>query len=436
MFAMPVVAGVLLAVGGVEAQSESPAELLDRVVHERRSIRTCNIVYRYERASSSDRSSRVGHYALTLAANGDRKCVDLGDDEGVTLRDEHGNPHAVWGREVRAFVRDSGRIWMREDQRRIVAFPPERLNVTLADPRTIGLASAMSFAELSDVMSPAKFGQNPRWRLGREGELICVSLVVDDASIKRWIDPTRGWNLVRIEYQRGEEHRVAHIELRKFDDIWFPSVVRVLSGPKLDAVRETIQVVSAEFNRPDHPSDFTPADIGIDDGASVELWDNQNSVIERGVVQGDRFVSWTSLEDRVRARTDAQNGAEVLDPSRVREVLRKPESLWERYVRRHIATYRLGDDQQQRCWTILRDCQEAAQSHLNRKKAELDAVLRDIARNGSAAPPGRPEGRADELTARLDVLIEPINRIFETRLKPRLEALVTKAQRASTQPGR
>lgn len=422
---------VLFAAGEPDVSNAQPEQLLKRVLAERAALRTCRITYRVEKQASETAPSRVETYALSLAANGDRKLQALGDDEGVTLRLKSGEPHDVWGHGAREWVMDSAQLWMREDlEQRVVAFAPDRVNNFLADPRTIGLTTGMNFVELSDAMAAKHYGKNPRWSATREGDLICVALATDDATISRWIDPTRGWNLVRIDYKRGEVHRAAEIELQKSDGAWFPSLVRVLSGPNLDTVRETIQVVSAEFNRPDHPADFKLSDIGIVDGASVQVWSNDNTPIEYGVVQSGRYASLASLAAQSREAVDAEDGAEALGASRLREVLQKPESLWERYVRRRIAAHKLNDDQQRMCWAILRDCQEAAQSHFNRKKSESDAVLRDMDVKGDAAA----DGRAKELTARLDALIEPINRIFETRLKPRVDDVVTKAQRAKKSP--
>ncbi|MBK9127711.1 MAG: hypothetical protein IPM13_07900 [Phycisphaerales bacterium] len=101
-------------------------------------------------------------------------------------------------------------------------------------------------------------------------------------------------------------------------------------------------------------------------------------------------------------------------------------SRWEQYVEEFIRRYQLDDAQTQRARTILKDCQEQANSYLARQRAQLDELDKKI-----QSLAGQPE-KSKELQAaneRKAKLTEPIERIFERQLKPRLERIPTTAQR-------
>ncbi len=103
-------------------------------------------------------------------------------------------------------------------------------------------------------------------------------------------------------------------------------------------------------------------------------------------------------------------------------------SQWERYVEDFITRYKLDDGQTERARAILKDCQEQANRHMQRAKPRIDQLERQMEKTGS-------EERAAKLRERLDQqkqrLLQPIGIIFESRLKPSLEKLPTRAQRAA-----
>lgn len=114
------------------------------------------------------------------------------------------------------------------------------------------------------------------------------------------------------------------------------------------------------------------------------------------------------------------------------------ESEWEQYTRQFIEKFQLNDDQTQKALDILKDCQEQGERYLRGKESQLSALE---ARSQAAQNPGKDAkpGRGDEqnkLQQERQKLFEPLTKIFEKQLKPRLDRLPTRAQRkaAETSP--
>ena len=108
------------------------------------------------------------------------------------------------------------------------------------------------------------------------------------------------------------------------------------------------------------------------------------------------------------------------------------ESQWEAYVREFIQKYRLNDAQAEKARSILKDCQEQGRQYMARHKAELDDFDKKVLALGQSKEKDKAKELAD-LNQRRSKLLEPIGRIFEQQLKPRLEKLPTTAQRAAAE---
>ena len=109
-----------------------------------------------------------------------------------------------------------------------------------------------------------------------------------------------------------------------------------------------------------------------------------------------------------------------------------PESQWEQYVREFIQKYQLNEEQAQRARSILKDCQDQAQRYMQKHKSDLEDLEKKIADAGKA---GGTSKEATELGEKKTKLLEPVGRIFEQQLKPRLEKLPTRAQREAAESG-
>lgn len=113
----------------------------------------------------------------------------------------------------------------------------------------------------------------------------------------------------------------------------------------------------------------------------------------------------------------------------------EPESRWEQYTREFIERYKLDPGQTQKALDILKDCKEQAASVLRSKAAQIEALDKRIeALKGATGGDAKERGKAmTELTETRGKLVEPLDRIFEKQLKPRLEKLPTRAQRQAAE---
>lgn len=267
-----------------------------------------------------------------------------------------------------------------------------------------------------------------------------------------WIDPEKGWNPIRT--QLSVEGRVvdeSRVEYQKCGDTWFPRSVDYVDAS--GAVMSRIEVEQARINSPDLPTELFPEDIGLGIGMSVtvtnETGGEMHSYMGHGktlvdeeylklyaagrVVQDPRLAERASvLQARAaakRAATDQAVPAPVPASAPAVPLLRILEDDWERYTREFIQRYSLDASQIQTAELILRECQEQRSKYLRQKARQISSI-RERATGGPNA-----EARRKAL-AELDELMEPLTRIFEAQLKPRLDRLPTRAQRQGVkEPG-
>jgi hypothetical protein len=111
------------------------------------------------------------------------------------------------------------------------------------------------------------------------------------------------------------------------------------------------------------------------------------------------------------------------------------ESEWEAYTRRFIETYRLDDEQRQKAWSICDECQERGREYVERRRQDLRALDAEDVKLQELPKDAQP-ARARELAERRARLLEPLQRIFDEQLRPRLDKLPTRAQRAAAEARR
>lgn len=113
------------------------------------------------------------------------------------------------------------------------------------------------------------------------------------------------------------------------------------------------------------------------------------------------------------------------------------ESEWDQYVKQFIARYKLNDEQAQKANAILADCKQQAARVMNAKKAEIDRIDARLTVLQGSKDAGKTAEVAS-LTQQRQKLLDPLKRIFDTQLKPRVERLPTRAQReaAEAAPGK
>ncbi len=108
------------------------------------------------------------------------------------------------------------------------------------------------------------------------------------------------------------------------------------------------------------------------------------------------------------------------------------ESQWDKYVEDFIARYKLDSTQQQKAHTILKECKAQAHRYLKGKKSLIERLDKQAEQLKKSKDKDKRKKLA-EIEAQKRKLREPIDRIFERQLKPRLERLPTRAQRKAAQ---
>ena len=111
------------------------------------------------------------------------------------------------------------------------------------------------------------------------------------------------------------------------------------------------------------------------------------------------------------------------------------ESVWETHTRQFIEKYKLNDEQAQKANSILRDCQEQGRRHMTKNKSRFETIdqkLKDL----KTADKKQRSAKMSALNDQQKKLREPVDRIYEKQLKPRLEKLPTRAQSKAAESGR
>ncbi len=264
----------------------------------------------------------------------------------------------------------------------------------------------------------------------------------DGVEIEWTIDPDRGWNAERVILTDKRAPLVLEVrsDLRKYGDTWFPEKVEFLVDGKC---RRVVKVVGAGFNRPDDEPRFDFAWLRKEAGTNVSFYNAPN---KDGVQiwDGEAIVSFKEWREALLSgkkqsgptfqaikRGEPPSGPYITEteirawerwhPRGVSNRL----SAWEKYVTEFLERYKCDDDQTQKAAQILAQCQEQGRTYLSKKE-------RDFHNLQTKTQAARARGNRDEqkvLDERYAELRKPIDDIFEEQLKPRLDKLLTRAQR-------
>lgn len=107
-------------------------------------------------------------------------------------------------------------------------------------------------------------------------------------------------------------------------------------------------------------------------------------------------------------------------------------SEWEKYVEGFISRYQLDEAQTTRARTILKDCQDQGERIMKARTPVIEQLDREAAELAKSDDKDKAK-KAAAIAEKRKKLLEPIDRIFEGQLKPRLESLPTRAQRAAAE---
>ena len=264
-----------------------------------------------------------------------------------------------------------------------------------------------------------------------------------------WIDQEIGPAITRVEIWAEDRCLLRNvINYTQFGKVWFPSTVAKFDGAA-NKPRSVTSVLGAVLDDPSLPRSLSPEEIGVEVGTNLsviqrngmpspgrhvwngeaiadfgetgrrilsgELTPGPNYAIsaERANAGEDLSLAVSEAASKVLADAgvviDGGVGTPTSGPSR-------PWALWEQFVEDWIRKHRATKDQAQRAWAIHADCVQRAESILRKHRRE-----RSDQRNRASAP----------------VAVEPadsalerrIAEIFEERLVPRLDRLLTRVQR-------
>ncbi len=340
-------------------------------------------------------------------------------------------------------------LWEEERQ---WEYTEESFNVTLsidaATQPTIFDPMLVGFAE--SIASPASPGAHlpdsvKRYEVRQVDERWEVTAVLDeDSGVRRiWVlDPAVGMQpVVSSGWLDGEEVNRSETMYELRDGRWLPSQCQYYTFGELTA---SLEIVSQSFDQPWHDQELTPNDLGLMPcisvntlGRPVMLWDGQKPITvdemyERQQRNEVDLGPILSLQERRKAgiapRCYPDRGDED-DGFGLGAAVKLTPSLWETYVRRFIAFYRLDKEQTKKAWEHHGECQSAYFDFAKEREDELQELRGRVAdlEKKSARTESEAASLADSLK-RLDAIEGYKAKVFDERLKPGLLKLPTEGQ--------
>lgn len=400
-----------------------------------------------------------------------------GRADGVCGRLEDGTP--LYGLED-AWLKNKHGVWGKE-QRLVPAqllTGQENVQSSLAlDYRSIGMVPSggveimnapTSIIEAS-LPQPA-VGQTVEWEETITDDGIHVvkrSIAGQEGKVIWHIDPALNWNATRVElWNANEALYTVYNEYEKINDVWVPtkSVLDEWNGQ----VKVAVDLKYDEVNTNRIPAQLEPELIGVWVGTPVNVrrgdrseqmfWDGlwltdhkdlydrissseidldprikdlraaQDSEIAKRTINGRRPQTVAELYSTPYPplSKEAKPAESEESPATRFELAKKlrlatttaPADAWDHFVQEFIRKYHLTQDQAQRCENILKECKERRDNYLNGAKPKLEQVAKTTPKNAS-------EARLAE--EKLNVLLEPVNRLFQ-QMKKRLEKIPTRKQ--------
>lgn len=437
-------AGIFFALSPIAQPDDATGRpnALVRFYESRARLATAEIDWSRRRYDGSPVEAAHTQYYTSRLSPEERTLRSRGDEEGASGRSDAGPDTNLnfWsefeGRNV---------MFQNHDRPGDTRWIPKGTTAPVPDLRSLG--AHPQFLHLGDVHDA--FWKDPSvnpvarvYSERTEGGLRVVSAETGIGTITWWIDPQRGWQATRVTYSQGDKVvNEARVSLEKSGEYWFPKCVMYFSRAYQDGAEpsDVVTVDRAVFNDSAQPRVLTPADIGIMPGAFTWLEDNSGQKAGTGKWDGSKITEVRlfpvpgaeyvalKLEKSQSPTTTPSAGP---PPAASQPV--PPESEWEAYTRRFIARYKLTVEQSQSALRVLKGCQEEAQNYLDRHKAEFERLAKE---EGTLQQSGakQTDARLASIKEEREKLRGPINEVFEKQLKPRLEKLPTRAQRAAAE---
>lgn len=417
---------------------EEPVETLQRALRASRSATA-----KVEFVLRDDRTANAHPHLYTWRAAGDDYALDdHGDDAGVVRRGPTGEPVPFGANDAARYLVKHAEVWWHDESTPTARVYPEADRFwPVIDLRTIASNPGTPFEpDVDEVARGANRGL--RYSIANEGAFRVVTAEVLDKDnlegrFEWWIDPAKGGCVVKTAtYVGSRQIGETTFDLVEWDGVWFPQRIELRGTGDEPGVRWSLDVIAAEFNRPEHPKELTPNDIGVEVGMIVLLngeggiprgnkrWDGQKLAdfedvfwrVQAGeLVLGPTMIRWQNEGSAAQAANPAAaTGLQGALDAAARPGPRNFETLWEAYTRRFIYHYGLEVDQSRRAWRICSESQRDARRYVAQNRADFDRLASD-----------QPDDN------KTDKLMEPIRTIFNRQLRDGLEKLPTDAQRAA-----
>lgn len=444
---------ISIAACATKSYSDDRPEALRRLEFKRHALHTAHIEW-----SDTDPNLYGPHPRFITTRITGEDIIDhyRGDEDGIFDRHADGTPLPI---QMKPFMvlSKNGEVWLHhEKQWNADHFPNGTATVNM---RALGLTGSLPYCRVEEALwhehvkqpSPRKYSET------LEGEYQVIRAETDYGTLEWWLDPKCDGEIVRyVHRMQGDVIQEAKIALRQYGDIWYPESVSYYSKGHQEGnePRQTIRIHYADFNQPEHSRSYEPKDIGIEAGIHIMQYDPHRKRMAYGLCyDGNYIVTDDEILERWAAgdvtlgptvqRMAAENAArrqykegsviqdkELMLAADVRYANGAKDYLtvWQEYTRQFIERYKLNDQQSQKAWMICLECEAEARGHLAKLKSKLDEIQERLEK-ASKSKEKAEQDHAAELRERRHKLFEPIERIFERQLKPRLEKIPTRAQR-------
>lgn len=440
---------------GQDDAAKMPATLL-AFEQARRSIIGGRIEWEYLPEGSEERALR---YISRYAKSGDTITEHRGDRDGWTVFTDNGtrgvlkypqiymeNGDGRWQTQETAPGACIAATWWRGRSGENPSADYEK------DARFIGLTVSPDSVEPRVGLSAFHGDAQHRVASWEEREIDDLRVVIghmNDGGMLTWyINPSKGWNAELITYESGmgAVKQEAYIRLDEYGDLWLPSAADFFLNGKLTS---SIRVRMADLNPPNAPERFTLADVGMEAGARINPQPGDAPLRWNGedVCSPEQWYAdlkagkrqWGATFRRLNAGEEFSSPYDTEQDRLDRKLARRkrliewavaaPRSMWAKYVRDFVARHELDAEQTQQALRILDQCEKQAEEFTRRHRPAIEEAQNDL----ENAREKRDADAVARLEERINTLREPLNKIFETELKPRLEKLPTRAQRAKAE---
>ncbi|MFO0839295.1 MAG: hypothetical protein U1D55_12325 [Phycisphaerae bacterium] len=406
---------------------------------------------------TSDAAGRPLRFVSRYARNGDWSVEHRGDPDGYTVF-EPASGEGI-SKYPQVYLQNGDGAWYWQESDPDCDFWPRNSANPSASPdpdarkevRFTGIAPS-PWSMKSDVGFRAVWNDPRnaivRWRESRRGDVFIVVGECENGAEFTWeINSAKGWNCERVAFEHeGVVIQESVSSLRKYGDTWFPEATHYFfKGELIQSVRVTNATLGARAA----PARLTLADLGVEAGTNITYKDRTLPIGDTRVWNGeaeapiDVFYAEVHAGKRKQGPTwERRNrGETIVSPYATAEQKRQPQisavqidmeaiagrhvPFWLRYVREFIQRHELNGEQEQTAMAVLSRCEQSADKAIEPKGDQLRKLVgqrREAIRQNDAV-------RRTELREEIERILEPVNRIFETELKPRLDQIPTREQR-------